>query len=342
MLKNHEKFIFLFVIIGAVFFARLVYPGISGVPTLAVNDPPQTADAQVTTEPPTLVLPQTSVGNTGGNAALGINNTPANAAASADSTTALTNSVFSKIANTPLPTFTNESYMVADLTTGAALAGSNENTRWPTASLTKLITATLVFDQLSTSTRITITPQMFATDPSEQTLAVGGTYTVEDLLHLMLMPSSNVAAQAMADYIGQTQFMDDMNARAKAWGMTNTYFADPSGISAANESSANDLLILAQHIYSDYPGILALTNTPATTIAELNSGRKMSVRSINVFAGESVFVGGKTGNTPQAGGNLLSIFTHDGHPVIIFVLGAPALPFQDTSALFAWFKTNYQ
>jgi D-alanyl-D-alanine carboxypeptidase len=183
---------------------------------------------------------------------------------------------------------------------------------------------------------------MFAADPSEQTLVIGGTYTVEDLLHLLLMPSSNVAAQAFADYIGQTQFMNEMNARAQAWGMTDSYFADPSGISAANESTASDLLLLAQHVYNDYPGILALTDTPVTTITELNSGRKMTVRSINVFAGEPEFMGGKTGNTDQAGGNLLSIFNYDAHPVIVIVLGAPALPFQDTSMLYTWFRKNYQ
>jgi D-alanyl-D-alanine carboxypeptidase len=244
--------------------------------------------------------------------------------------------------NTPLPIFTNESYMVADLSTGTVFAGSNIAARWPTASITKLMTATLVFDQLATSTRITITPQMFAADPSEHALVIGGTYTVEDLLHVMLMPSSNVAAQAMADYIGQAQFMNEMNARATQWGMTKTYFADPSGISAANESSAHDLLILAQHVYNDYPGILALTDTPAATITELNSGKTMRVQSINTFVGEPNFIGGKTGNTPQAGGNLLSIFNNGGHPVLIIVLGAPALPFKDTSALYSWFQVNYQ
>jgi D-alanyl-D-alanine carboxypeptidase len=336
MLKNYEKFIFLFIIIGAIFFARLVYPNISGVPSLAGTDPSQTADAQATAEPPTLVLPQTSVSPTNAGSATD------NASTTQDQTTTATNSVFSRIDSTDLPTFSNKSYMVADLTTGATLSGANDASRWPTASLTKLMTATLILDQLATSTQITITPQMFAADPTEQTLVVGGTYTVEDLLHLMLMPSSNVAAQAMADFIGQAQFMNEMNARAQAWGMNDTYFADPSGISAANESTANDLLILAQHIYTNYPGILAITDTPVTTITELNTGKKIMVRSINVFAGESVFIGGKTGNTPQAGGNLLSIFTYDGHPVIITVLGAPALPFEDTSALFAWFRKNYQ
>jgi D-alanyl-D-alanine carboxypeptidase (penicillin-binding protein 5/6) len=325
-------FIFLFVVIAAVFFARLMYPGISGVPSVASADgqAAQTADVQqALSAPPTLVLPQTSISAT---AQPDGNITDASSIVS-DETTAT---------STPVPTFTSKSYMVADLSTGAVVAGSNVAARWPTASITKLMTATLVFDQLATSTRITITPQMFAADPDEHTLVIGGTYTVEDLLHVMLMPSSNVAAQAMADYLGQAQFMNEMNGRAVQWGMTDTYFSDPSGISAANESSAHDLLILAQHVYRDYPGILALTDTPVTTITELNSGRMIAVRSINTFVGQPNFIGGKTGNTDQAGGNLLSIFNDRGNPILIIVLGAPALPFKDTSALYSWFQANYQ
>ncbi len=333
MIKNSEKFIFLIVIIAVVFFARGIYPNISGVPSFADSAPPQTTTVQSMIAPPTLVLPQTSVSSAG---AVGNEN-----AILGEATTSI-NSVFSKINNTPIPIFNSQAYMVADLTTGAVLSGSNITRRWPTASLTKLMTATLIFDQLSTSTQITITPQMFAADPNEQTLVIGGTYTVEDLLHLMLMPSSNVAAEAMADFIGHARFMQEMNQRAQAWGMTDTYFADPSGISAANESTAKDLLILAQHVYDNYPGILAITDTPVTTITELNSGRRITVRSINVFAGESVFVGGKTGNTPQAGANLLSIFNYNGHPVFITVLGTRMIPFGDTTSLYAWFKANYK
>ena len=49
-----------------------------------------------------------------------------------------------------------------------------------------------------------------------------------------------------------------MNARAAQWGMTNTYFDDPSGLSAANESSAHDLAILATHVYQNYPTIFSI------------------------------------------------------------------------------------
>lgn len=338
MIKHYEKFIFLFVLIGAIFFAREVYPNISGVPSLANagEQTSQAADAEITTAPPTLVLPQTSVSDTSD---AGAGN--GDGSISSSTTVAIANSVFSKINDTPLPSFSDEAYMIADLSTGAVLAGSNTAARWPTASITKLLTATLVLDHLSTSTQITITPQMFAADPTESTLIVGGTYSVEDLLHVMLMPSSNVAAEAMADFIGRVQFMNEMNARATAWGMTNSYFADSSGISAANESTAHDLMLLAQHVYNNYPDILAITDTHQTTITELNSGKKIAVTSINDYAGEPNFVGGKTGHTDQAGSNLLSIFNYDGHPVLIIVLDTVDR-FGDTSKLYAWFRANYR
>ena len=338
-MKHYEKFIFLFVIMAVVFFARLMYPGISALPTLAAADAPVPASVRHN-DPPLLALSAGSVTETGGSAAA--NGSIVNG--SADPGAPAAGSVFTRIATIPVPTVNARSYLVADLATGAILAGSNIDARWPTASLTKLMTATLVFDQLATSTKITITPSMFSVDPGEYTLAIGGTYTVNGLLHLMLMPSSNVAAEAMADTIGHAQFINELNARAAAWGMTNSYFEDTSGISAANQSTARDLLSLAQHIYQYYPGILALTDTPATTIENYATGQRIPVHSINSFAGQSDFIGGKTGNTPQAGANLLSIFRFHGNPVIIVVLGEDTLPstFTDTARLYSWFKQDFQ
>jgi serine-type D-Ala-D-Ala endopeptidase (penicillin-binding protein 7) len=335
-MKHSDKIIFILAAIGAIFLVRAVYPDISGIPFLADADgSPATSSVTEASSVPLLTLLQTAVASVD-TAREGISDATAT---DPDSTSA--NSVFVRIANTPVPAFSNEAYMVADLTTGDVLAGSDVDTRWPTASITKLMTATLIFDQLATSTEITITPQMFAADPSEMTLVVGGTYTVEDLLHVMLMPSSNVAAEAMADYIGRTQFMAEMNQRAQQWGMNDTYFDDPSGISAANESTAHDLLVLAQHVYNDYPGILAITDTHETSITDLANGKKATVTSINDFAGEPEFIGGKTGHTDQAGDNLLSIFDYNGHPVITIVLDVTDR-FGDTSKLYTWFRQNFK
>src|SRR5581483_1929959 len=182
-------------------------------------------------------------------------------------------------------------------------------------------TAVVATDLLGQNQHVTITEQMLAVDPSQQILQLGDTYTVSDLLHVMLLPSNNVAAEALAEFAGRARFLAAMNGRAEAWGMTNTYYDDPSGLSAGNQSTANDLLKLAQHVYTDYPQILAITRTPQVTVTEIATGRTTIVKSINQFAGTANFIGGKTGYTDEANGNLLSLFSYKDHPVFIVVLG---------------------
>ncbi len=351
MKSNSQKFIFVLVVIVAVVFARMWYAGLSVYPANSEGIP-GAASGTVRTgaNPPHIVLaPPPAASSSSAVTSL----TSADAADIPAAPTATqpyfgesdtTQSVFTRTGHTAVPQFGNESFLVEDLTNDVDLASVNQDVRWPTASLTKLMTATLVMDHFSMDTRITITPQMFAVDPDERTLVVNGTYTVSDLMHVMLMPSSNVAAEAFADFYGRTKFMAEMNARAQQWGMTSTYFDDPSGLSSANESSAHDLAILARHVYQDYPGILAFTDTPQITITELSSGAKVPVTSINHFAGQANFIGGKTGYIPEARDNLLSIFRYDGNPVLIIVLGAEdtAMRFDDTTKLLNWVTINYR
>ncbi len=237
------------------------------------------------------------------------------------------------------PTVNDTAFLVANLRTGTVFASANPNRRWPTASITKLMTATVALDKLALDARISITPSMFAVDPTEQTLVVGGTYTVSDLLHVMLLPSSNVAAEALADFYGHDAFMSIMNGRAAAWGMTSTFYGDPSGLSVTNQSTADDFLKLAQKIYTDYPQIFAITRTPSFTITEEASGKFVAVKSINSFAGEADFIGGKTGYTDEAEGNLLSVFRDGNEPIFVLVLGTYDR-FGDTERLYNWFKVN--
>lgn len=232
--------------------------------------------------------------------------------------------------------------LVANLKTGAISFGNNDSKRWPLASVTKLMTAVIVMDNFDMNKKITITPDAFAADPNEKTLRAGDTYTVSDLLQFLLLPSSNVAAEAFADSYGRASFVTAMNARAATWGMTNTHYDDPSGLSSGNQSTADDLLLLAQKIYSDYPKILAITRTTRVTAIEIGSKNKIIVKNINDFAGKAGFIGGKTGYTDIADGNLLSIFKYNGHPVLVILLGTDeADRFTNTEKLFDWFK-EYQ
>lgn len=250
---------------------------------------------------------------------------------------------FSRVGDTIPPSVGVAAAVVADLDTGDDFMTVNADERWPMASISKLMTAVVATDVLQPDERITITPEMTAVDPTEHILNVGDTYTVEDLLHVMLLPSNNVAASALADFYGQSNFLAAMNAKAQSWGMTSTYYDDPSGLSAANESTADDLLKLAQHIYTEYPQILAITRMPTATVNNLATGKPVTVKSINEFAGDVDFIGGKTGYTDQADGNLLSLFSYENRPIFIVVLGiADGVRFDGTQELYTWFKANFK
>jgi D-alanyl-D-alanine carboxypeptidase len=125
--------------------------------------------------------------------------------------------------------------------------------------------------------------------------------------------------------------------------MNDTHYDDPSGLSAGNESTPSDLLKLAQKIYTDYPQVLAITRNPEVTITELNTGKNVAVKSINNFAGRPDFIGGKTGYTDEASGNLLSIFRYEDRPVLVIVMGtSDDQRFNNTLALYDWFTANFR
>jgi len=250
---------------------------------------------------------------------------------------------FSATGSLPPPQIADRATLIADLETGGVLYGSNADNRWPLASLSKLMTATIVLDKMDLNQKVTVTPAAVDADPGQTTLQAGDIYTVSDLLYVMLLPSSNVAAEALANAYGRDQFLAEMNARAAAWGMADTHYDDPSGLSVGNQSTADDLLRLAQKIYADYPQILAITRTPQVTIKELGSGRQAAVKSINAFAGRADFIGGKTGYTDEAAGNLLSIFKYENRPVLFVVLGtADDTRFANTLQLYQWFAQSFK
>ncbi len=327
--------------VAAILFSRMIYS--SGTPTSLAEIAAVSSGSAQNDHAPLFVMPQVSVSaqNGAGSEESADTATGMHAASGTDASANAPTPSATGVATQPVsaPVLNVAASLVANLTTGATYASANADRRWPTASLAKLMSATIVADKLDPTTQITITENMFAADLTEQTLVTGGTYTVSDLLYLMLLPSSNVAAEAAATFYGRDAFVAEMNARAAAWGMASTHFDDPSGISAGDQSTANDFLKLAQKVYIDYPQLFAITRTPQHTITEENIGTKFVIKSINNFSGEADFVGGKTGHTDQAGGNLLSVFRNGSRIICVVVLGSDDR-FGDTQKLYNWYKTN--
>jgi len=250
--------------------------------------------------------------------------------------------VFYQIHDTAPPLINAKAAIIADLKTGETYFSTNPDRRWPLASITKLVTAALTMKYNDLSQLATLGDRDFLITENENLkyLKVGDSYSIKDLLKIMFLQSSNEAAEALANIKDHNEFIANMNVLIKEWGLTSTYFSDPSGLSAANQSTANDLLKISRIIYEQYPYIFRTTQFQKLLVTELNSGRRQTILNINIFAGQSDFLGGKTGYTEDAGGNLLSVFSYRGQPIVIVILGTDDR-FGETEKLLEWFKDSF-
>ncbi|MDP2650864.1 MAG: serine hydrolase [bacterium] len=196
--------------------------------------------------------------------------------------------------------------------------------QWPIASVTKLMTTLVARKLMAETETITMTEEAIAAHGEAGDFKTGEKFRVLDLVQAMLLVSSNDAAKALADNYGEETFVAEMNRVATGIGMTDTIFVDATGLSARNLSTSNDLSRLVRFIWSEDPGIFTITRLPYANIHDIDGGRSRKLTNINLFAGRSNFLGGKTGQIPDSNGNLVSIFNlpDKSSPVIIVVLGA--------------------
>lgn len=160
--------------------------------------------------------------------------------------------------------------LVIDQDTREVLLRKNDQAVLPIASLTKLMTGLVISEaQLPMSEMITITQDDVDTEKgSSSRLAVGTVLSRGDLLHLALMSSENRASHALGRTFpgGLDAFVSRMNARAKALGMKDTRYVEPTGLSSNNQSSAHDLATLVGVAYKE-PVLRELSTSPGREIA---------------------------------------------------------------------------
>lgn len=159
---------------------------------------------------------------------------------------------------------------VIDQDTQEVLLSKNEQAVLPIASITKLMTGLLVSEaKLSMDENITITQADVDTEKgSTSRLSVGTVLSRGELLHLALMASENRAAHALGRTYpgGLEHFVGLMNNRAKSLGMNDTSYAEPTGLSSKNQSSARDLATLVNFAYGD-PALRALSTSTGAQVA---------------------------------------------------------------------------
>jgi len=225
------------------------------------------------------------------------------------------------------PALAAKSYLLYDYTSSQILVNQNGDARMEPASLTKLMTAYLVFDALKHGTLL---PQQNLTVPvaavrnangeSRMLLKAGQSVTVDELLRGLIVQSGNDAAITLALNIAGSEagFVDLMNREAKRLGMNNTHFANPVGMpDAQHYSSASDLALLAAAIVRDYPQHYALFGLRDYTFNNVTQANRNRLLWIDPYAD-----GLKTGHTETAGYCLIGSVKRDNRRLISVLLGA--------------------
>jgi D-alanyl-D-alanine endopeptidase (penicillin-binding protein 7) len=221
------------------------------------------------------------------------------------------------------PVLRSASALVVDQSNGAVLFEKNANAVLPIASISKLMTAMVVLDSKpGLNDPLTIEhDDVDMLKGSRSHLRIGAQLTREDMLRLALMASENRAASALSRNYpgGREAFVVAMNNKARALGLTETHFEDPTGLTSANVSSARDLtrLVAAAH---EYPLIREFTTTPEYEVTV--AGRPRMFHNTNRLVGSAEWNIGlsKTGYISEAGKCLVMQAWVNNRPTIIVLL----------------------
>ncbi|HEY0293585.1 MAG TPA: SPOR domain-containing protein [Hansschlegelia sp.] len=235
----------------------------------------------------------------------------------------------------PASTFTgapNYSALVVDAKTGRVLFEQNaDETRFP-ASVTKVMTLYLVFEDLERSrlglqSRITMTSHCAAQAPSKLGLRPGQTISVEDGIKAVVTKSANDIACAFAENLegSEPAFAERMTRKARALGMYKTVYRNASGLPNPNHvTSARDLVTLGRAIQDRFPRYYGYFGTRVFTYA----GRAMP--NHNKLLGRVEGVDGiKTGYTNASGFNLLTSVKSQGRSIVAVIMGGRTGPSRD-------------
>lgn len=241
--------------------------------------------------------------------------------------------------------------VVVDAQTGQVIADQNGTERLPIASTTKLITMYMVKEaiksgKISLSQKVKVPEDIaaFSQDLSvaNTPMTAEKTYTVQQLIDAMMVPSSNGAALLLANLLGgsQAKFEKMMEAKLESWGIAGVKIYSPSGLTngdmkkfkdasaeddVENEMSARELAVVARRLVVDFPDVLKTAQQKTVEFPAVSGGTE-TMNNTNELLGNETFdlnwLGLKTGTTLNAGGNFVGVTKIQGRPVVSVVLNS--------------------
>lgn len=250
--------------------------------------------------------------------------------------------------------------ILAETNTGRILYERNADKRIYPASLTKLMTAILVVENCELDEIVTVSENAVFSVPVDYVnanLQVGEELTVEDLLYVMLIPSANDAANALAEHVGGNveSFSTMMNTRAKELGCTGSNFTNPSGLHQEEHyTTTRDLLLISNKaIENNFIKKILKTTTYSlpSTNKYTKDTRRFTTTNYMIRPSLTKFycdycIGAKTGYTGEAKNCVVEFAEKDGIGLTAIVMGENARvkgqKFLDAKIMFEHVFNNYE
>lgn len=242
------------------------------------------------------------------------------------------------------------SVILIESSTGQVIYELNSTERRSPASITKIMTLLLTFEAMDAG-KVSLTDEVMTSEyassmgGSQVYLAAGETQTLETMIKCIVIASGNDASVAVAEHIAGSEaaFVDMMNEKAVALGMTDTHFEDCCGLSDSDGhySCARDVAVMSRELTTKYPDIFNYTTIWMEDIThETRQGTtNFTLSSTNKLLKQYQWATGlKTGSTSKAKFCLSATASRDGIDLIAVVMGAPDkdVRSQDAQALLTY------
>lgn len=253
--------------------------------------------------------------------------------------------------NTELDTgVQSPSAILMEASTGQVIYERDADTRRSPASITKIMTLILIFDELKSGNlklddEVTTSAYAKSMGGSQVFLEEGEVQTVETMIKCIVVASANDASVAMAEKIcgSEEAFVERMNARAKELGMTETHFCDCCGLTSDKQhyTSARDVALMSRELITKYPEIYRYTKIWMEDITHVTKkgSTPFTLSSTNKLLKQYEYTTGlKTGSTSVAKYCFSATAHKDGIDLIAVVMAAPdhKIRFADAKTLLTY------
>ncbi len=246
----------------------------------------------------------------------------------------------------PAPTIAAKAWIVIDVNSGQTLAASNPDMKIEPASLTKIMTAYVVFNaleekRLTLEQTVPVSEHAWRTGGSRMFIEPRKPVTVDELNQGMIVQSGNDASVALAEAVGgsESAFAALMNQEAERLGMKNTHFVNATGLpDPQHMTTARDLATLSAHLITDHPDFFHYYKQKSFTYNKITQPNRNRL----LWADPSVD-GMKTGHTESAGYCLVSTALRGDRRVLAVVLGtdSEATRAEESLKLLNWSFQNF-